>query len=80
MQARTCPICRRVSYFVTPSTVWPATAEEREGVIAGYKAKLATIDCRNFSFGATTPPTVNIWGRCIVHEWFSHDFLRSFLL
>ncbi len=50
-QARTCPICRQRSYFVTPSVVWPSTGEERDRIIAGYKAKLSTIDCRNFSFG-----------------------------
>lgn len=36
---------------MTPSVVWPSTGEERDRIIAGYKAKLSTIDCRNFSFG-----------------------------
>ena len=48
---RTCPVCRVSTHFITPSTVWPASQEEKEGIIEGYKAKLGSIDCRNFNFG-----------------------------
>ncbi len=48
---RTCPICRTTSWFIVPSAVWPASAEDRELIVAGYKAKLASIDCRLFNFG-----------------------------
>ncbi|KAK9809908.1 hypothetical protein WJX72_001411 [[Myrmecia] bisecta] len=53
---RTCPICRTTAWFVTPCTVWPANAEEREHIVAGYKSKLAQIDCRHFNFGDNTCP------------------------
>lgn len=32
---RTCPVCRTASYFVTPSTTWPATEEEKELIVGG---------------------------------------------
>ena len=48
---RTCPLCRTPAHFITPSTLWPATPEEKEAVVGGYRAKLASIDCRNFAFG-----------------------------
>ena len=48
---RTCPICRMTTYFIVPSAVWPGSAEEKEVIVAGYKAKLASIDCRLFNFG-----------------------------
>ncbi|PNW82246.1 hypothetical protein CHLRE_06g278136v5 [Chlamydomonas reinhardtii] len=53
---RTCPICRTCTHFVTPSLVWPATAEEKEAIVGAYKAKLGTIDCRHFAFGDGTCP------------------------
>lgn len=49
--ARTCPVCRAISYYVTPSTVWPTTREQREGIIASYKNRLSDIDCRHFNYG-----------------------------
>ncbi len=53
---RTCPVCRVTTHYITPSTTWPETEEEKEAIIAGYKAKLASIDCKNFSFGQGTCP------------------------
>lgn len=49
--ARTCPVCRTPTHFVTPSSTWPASTEEKESLVAAYKRKLGTIDCRNFDFG-----------------------------
>lgn len=46
-----CPLCRAPSNFVTPSATWPATAEARLGVIAGYKSALSRIECRNWDRG-----------------------------
>jgi hypothetical protein len=43
--AKTCPICRSLTYFVTPSPVWPKDAEEKDLIIQDYKDKL-----RFFSF------------------------------
>lgn len=53
---RTCPLCRLPSHFVTPSTVWPASPEEKEAVVGGYRAKLASIDCRHFAWGEGACP------------------------
>ncbi|GIL49837.1 hypothetical protein Vafri_6155 [Volvox africanus] len=53
---RTCPICRTPTHFVTPSLVWPASAEEKAGIVAAYKEKLCTIDCKHFNFGQGTCP------------------------
>lgn len=65
-QARTCPLCRATSHFVTPSTVWPTSAEQKDAIIDGYKAKLATIDCRNFNFGACSFSITSIYSyECI---------------
>ncbi|GAB4814955.1 hypothetical protein N2152v2_002001 [Parachlorella kessleri] len=53
---RTCPVCRTTTHFVVPSTAWPATPEDKDLVISGYKAKLGTIDCKHFAFGEGTCP------------------------
>lgn len=53
---RTCPVCRMPCWFVTPSSVWPATREDKDRIVAGYKAKLGQIDCRHWNFGANTCP------------------------
>jgi hypothetical protein len=42
---RTCPVCRTTTHFITPSTSWPDSPEEKEAIIATYKAKMAAIDC-----------------------------------
>ena len=41
---------------MTPSAVWPTSEEQKEAIVSGYKAKLATIDCRHFAFGGLGPP------------------------
>jgi E3 ubiquitin-protein ligase makorin len=48
---RTCPVCRTTSHFVTPSAVWPRSPEEKEEILAAYKAKLGETDCMHFSYG-----------------------------
>ena len=53
---RTCPVCRVTTHYITPSMTWPETQEEKDAIIAGYKAKLASIDCKNFNFGKGTCP------------------------
>eukprot|EP00887_Chlorella_sp_A99_P000775 scaffold5.g775.t1 len=53
---RTCPICRGTSWFITPSTVWPASEGEKAEIVEGYKGKLATIDCKWFARGEGTCP------------------------
>ncbi|KAI3429637.1 hypothetical protein D9Q98_005723 [Chlorella vulgaris] len=53
---RTCPVCRTTSHYIVPSLVWPTSIEEKEGVVAGYKAKLSLVDCRYFNFGDSSCP------------------------
>lgn len=53
---RSCPICRTVTHFVTPSPIWPSDAAEKERIIERYKQKLASIDCKHFDRGAGTCP------------------------
>ncbi|XP_044487812.1 putative RING-type E3 ubiquitin transferase C3H69 isoform X2 [Mangifera indica] len=48
---RTCPICRKLSYFVIPSVIWYYTPEEKQEIVDSYKAKLRSIDCKHFNFG-----------------------------
>ncbi|OWM77200.1 hypothetical protein CDL15_Pgr028837 [Punica granatum] len=49
--SRSCPICRKLSYFVVPSDIWYTTKEEKERIISNYKARLKLIDCKHFNFG-----------------------------
>uniref|UniRef100_A0A0D6R3J6 RING-type E3 ubiquitin transferase n=1 Tax=Araucaria cunninghamii TaxID=56994 RepID=A0A0D6R3J6_ARACU len=53
---RACPICRKVSHFVTPSVIWYSSPEEKQEIIDNYKNKLSSIDCRYFDFGNGTCP------------------------
>lgn len=48
---RSCPICRKLSYFVIPSVIWYATKDEKQEIVDSYKARLRSIDCRHFDFG-----------------------------
>ena len=45
-----------MQYFVTPSSVWPADAEEKERITEGYRAKLGLIDCKWFDHGEGSCP------------------------
>ncbi|KAJ3321915.1 hypothetical protein HDV06_003781 [Boothiomyces sp. JEL0866] len=54
--AKSCPICRSTTYFVTPSTKWPKTEEEKQEMISKYKEKLSQIDCRHYNKGNGTCP------------------------
>ena len=45
-----------VQHFVTPSSVWPADAEEKARITEGYRAKLGQIDCKWFDFGEGNCP------------------------
>ncbi|XP_057807687.1 putative RING-type E3 ubiquitin transferase C3H69 [Salvia miltiorrhiza] len=53
---RTCPICRRLSYFVIPSVVWYSSSEEKQDIVQSYKTRLRSIDCKHFDFGTGTCP------------------------
>ncbi|KAJ3270958.1 hypothetical protein HDV01_007288 [Terramyces sp. JEL0728] len=54
--SKSCPICRSTTYFVTPSTKWPKTKEEKQELIQKYKEKLSQIDCRHYNKGNGTCP------------------------
>ncbi|KAJ3254879.1 hypothetical protein HK103_006775 [Boothiomyces macroporosus] len=54
--AKMCPICRSTTYFVTPSTKWPNTEQEKHDMIEKYKEKLSQIDCRHYNKGNGTCP------------------------
>ncbi|CAL1403370.1 unnamed protein product [Linum trigynum] len=49
--SRTCPVCRKLSYFVVPSVIWYFSQEDKTEIIDTYKAKLRSIDCKHFNFG-----------------------------
>jgi E3 ubiquitin-protein ligase makorin len=48
---RTCPVCRKLSYFVIPSGIWFTTKEEKQEIIDNYKANCRLIDCKHFDSG-----------------------------
>ncbi|KAI8996055.1 hypothetical protein BC832DRAFT_567774 [Gaertneriomyces semiglobifer] len=54
--AKSCPICRTVTHFITPSAVWPTSAEHKTEIIEEYKQKLSTIDCKHFGHGTGQCP------------------------
>ncbi|KAJ1565023.1 hypothetical protein HK096_005004 [Nowakowskiella sp. JEL0078] len=48
---QSCPICREITFFITPSSIWLSDPAEKKKLIEDYKAKLSTIDCKHFNFG-----------------------------
>ena len=55
-QARQCPICRVVSHFITPSTLWPRNEEEKTKMIDAYRDRLSKLPCKHFDGGDGTCP------------------------
>jgi E3 ubiquitin-protein ligase makorin len=51
---RTCPLCRETSFFIVPSTVYPADEEHRDELCRAFRAKTAAIPCRHFNHGEGT--------------------------
>lgn len=56
---RTCPICRRNSYLVIPSTRMVKSGPEKEELMEEYKEVLKTIPCRHFNKGKGMCPFMN---------------------
>ncbi|KAI8896881.1 hypothetical protein BC833DRAFT_595852 [Globomyces pollinis-pini] len=54
--SKTCPICRNVTHFVVPSTVWPINQQQKQTIIEEYRTNLSKIDCRHYRKGAGTCP------------------------
>ncbi|EPZ30939.1 hypothetical protein ROZALSC1DRAFT_30143 [Rozella allomycis CSF55] len=48
---RSCPICRQVTHFVTPSSLWIADPLQKATVIENYKKQLSQIPCKHFNKG-----------------------------
>lgn len=48
---RTCPICRTVSYFVVPSSIWVESPEEKALLIDDYRQNMTGIDCKYYRRG-----------------------------
>lgn len=53
---RTCPVCRTPTYFITPSTKWPDTPDDKHAIVDAYKAAMAQKDCVHFAFGEGSCP------------------------
>eukprot|EP00892_Ulva_mutabilis_P010275 jgi/Ulvmu1/761/UM010_0135.1 len=53
---RACPSCRTTTFFVTPSSVWPQSAAEKQHIIDGYKAQLGRTHCKHYGRGSGTCP------------------------
>ncbi|XP_042017686.1 E3 ubiquitin-protein ligase makorin-like isoform X2 [Salvia splendens] len=53
---RSCPICRKLSYFVIPSVIWYSSKDDKQEIVDSYKSKLRSIDCKHFDFGNGTCP------------------------
>ncbi|KAJ3172196.1 hypothetical protein HDU88_007012 [Geranomyces variabilis] len=54
--SKSCPICRTVTHFVTPSAIWPTDAETKAEIVEAYKKKLGTIDCKHYNRGEGSCP------------------------
>ncbi|KAJ3175048.1 hypothetical protein HDU87_006444 [Geranomyces variabilis] len=54
--SKSCPICRTVTHFVTPSAIWPTDAETKAEIVEAYKTKLGTINCKHYNRGEGSCP------------------------
>lgn len=48
---RSCPICRVVTHFITPSVIWTTNQTVKQKIIDEYKNKLRSIPCKYFKHG-----------------------------
>lgn len=53
---RSCPLCRTLTYFVVPSSVWVEDVDEKAEIIEAYKKKLGEIPCKHYTHGVNTCP------------------------
>jgi E3 ubiquitin-protein ligase makorin len=44
------------THFITPSTKWPDTPEDKEDIVSAYKAAMGQKDCVHFAFGVGSCP------------------------
>ncbi|CAI9103117.1 OLC1v1001558C6 [Oldenlandia corymbosa var. corymbosa] len=84
---RSCPICRKLSYFVIPSVIWYSSKEEKQEIVESYKTKLRSIDCKHFDFGNgscpfgtscfykhTVKPGSYVWNSTVMHDIYPSRF------
>lgn len=50
-QARRCPECQQLSYFIAPCSFFPEGSEERAKVFEERRKQLSRIPCKHFDFG-----------------------------
>jgi E3 ubiquitin-protein ligase makorin len=61
------------THFVVPAPAWPESPEEKEEVVAAYKARLAATDCAHFSRGAGRCP---FGGSCFYRHAYADGTLE----
>lgn len=54
--ARMCPMCRTISHFVVPSSIFVKDPEEKRQLIDAYKANMGSIDCKHYQRGGGACP------------------------
>ena len=54
--SKTCPICRSITFFITPSTVWPDDEITKSFIVSNYQSQLSKINCKHFNFGNGSCP------------------------
>ncbi|KAJ3121964.1 hypothetical protein HK098_003256 [Nowakowskiella sp. JEL0407] len=57
--SKSCPICRKPTYFITPSSTFISNPAQKAALIQTYKQKLSQIDCKHFQFGEGVCPFGN---------------------
>ncbi|KAG9284281.1 hypothetical protein G9A89_002091 [Geosiphon pyriformis] len=50
-----CPMCRKISYYVVPSSRYACTGSGKESIINGYKEHVGQIPCKYFAKKKTCP-------------------------
>lgn len=53
---KSCPLCRELTHFIIPSSVWISHPDEKEKLVALYKRRLSSIPCKHFDFGRSECP------------------------
>jgi hypothetical protein len=54
--SKTCPICRKITRFITPSVVWPENDEMKKEILEAYKNRLGNIHCKHYARGKGSCP------------------------
>lgn len=57
--SKSCPLCRQITYFVVPSSVWIVDPVEKNNLVVEYKRKCTTIHCKYFNHGSEACPFGN---------------------